>query len=103
MNEPYVWPLTLLGRQWTECGEDHARDCNQSIYTYPPTIIRLEFETNVGFQFGAYEAAKRTLADLEGHGDTHHINPYSKFVAGGVAGMVSQCVRPLLFLIVTSS
>jgi solute carrier family 25 phosphate transporter 23/24/25/41 len=41
-------------------------------------------------KFGSYEAAKRTLAHLEGHGDPHQINPYSKFVAGGVGGMISQ-------------
>jgi len=47
-------------------------------------------------QFGSYEAAKRTLAELEGHGDPLRINPYSKFVAGGLAGMVAQfAVYPL--------
>ncbi|RYP14896.1 hypothetical protein DL765_006038 [Monosporascus sp. GIB2] len=57
-------------------------------------VVKIMPETAI--RFGAYEAAKRTLADLEGHGDTHHINPYSKFVAGGFAGMVSQfCVYPL--------
>ncbi len=47
-------------------------------------------------QFGSYEAAKRTLAKFEGHGDPLRINPYSKFVAGGLAGMIAQCcVYPL--------
>ncbi|KAH6679551.1 mitochondrial carrier domain-containing protein [Halenospora varia] len=41
-------------------------------------------------KFGSYEAAKRALAQLEGHGDPTNINPYSKFVAGGVGGIVSQ-------------
>jgi solute carrier family 25 phosphate transporter 23/24/25/41 len=41
-------------------------------------------------KFGSYEAAKRALAHLEGHGDPQNINPYSKFVAGGVGGLVSQ-------------
>ncbi|KAF4628020.1 hypothetical protein G7Y89_g10133 [Cudoniella acicularis] len=41
-------------------------------------------------KFGSYEAAKRALAQLEGHGDPGSINPYSKFVAGGVGGLVSQ-------------
>jgi solute carrier family 25 phosphate transporter 23/24/25/41 len=41
-------------------------------------------------KFGSYEAAKRALAELEGHGDPKKINPYSKFVAGGIGGMVSQ-------------
>ncbi|KAK7755884.1 hypothetical protein SLS62_002171 [Diatrype stigma] len=59
-------------------------------------VVKIMPETAI--RFGAYEAAKRTLADLEGHGNTHHINPYSKFVAGGVAGMVSQyCDRLSLY------
>ncbi len=41
-------------------------------------------------KFGSYEAAKRALAQLEGHGDPQNINPYSKFVAGGAGGLVSQ-------------
>ena len=41
-------------------------------------------------KFGSYEAAKRALAQLEGHGDPQNINPYSKFVAGGVGGLISQ-------------
>lgn len=41
-------------------------------------------------KFGSYEGAKRALAKLEGHGDAARINPYSKFVAGGVGGMISQ-------------
>jgi solute carrier family 25 phosphate transporter 23/24/25/41 len=47
-------------------------------------------------KFGSYEAAKRALAQLEGHGDPKKINPYSKFVAGGVGGIISQLfVYPL--------
>ncbi|KAH8677520.1 mitochondrial carrier domain-containing protein [Xylariales sp. PMI_506] len=53
-------------------------------------VIKIMPETAI--RFGAYEAAKKTLARLEGHGDIHHINPYSKFVAGGVAGMTAQFV-----------
>lgn len=43
-------------------------------------------------QFGAYEAAKKTLAEFEGHGDTQKINKWSKFAAGGLAGMAAQYV-----------
>lgn len=43
-------------------------------------------------KFGSYEFAKKFLAQLEGHGDTQNINPYSKFIAGGIGGMVSQLV-----------
>jgi len=47
-------------------------------------------------QFGSYEAAKKALAALEGHGDPTYINPWSKFIAGGLAGMTAQfCVYPL--------
>ncbi|KAI1430893.1 mitochondrial carrier [Xylaria sp. CBS 124048] len=57
-------------------------------------VVKIMPETAI--RFGAYEAAKNALAGLEGHRDPHHINPYSKFVAGGVAGMVAQfCVYPL--------
>ncbi|CAG8973242.1 hypothetical protein HYALB_00000001 [Hymenoscyphus albidus] len=47
-------------------------------------------------KFGGYEAAKRALAQFEGHGDPQKINAYSKFVAGGVGGLISQLfVYPL--------
>ena len=45
-------------------------------------------------KFGSYEAAKRALARFEGHDDPQNINPYSKFVAGGVGGLVSQSDIP---------
>lgn len=41
-------------------------------------------------KFGSFEAAKRAMAQIEGHGDPARINPYSKFVAGGFGGVVSQ-------------
>ncbi|KAG6359865.1 hypothetical protein INS49_010918 [Diaporthe citri] len=57
-------------------------------------VIKIMPETAI--KFGSYEAAKRTLATLEGHDDPTRINPYSKFAAGGVAGMTAQfCVYPL--------
>ncbi|KAI1178207.1 mitochondrial carrier domain-containing protein [Nemania sp. FL0916] len=57
-------------------------------------VVKIMPETAI--RFGAYEAAKNALAGLEGHSDTHNINPYSKFVAGGLAGMAAQfCVYPL--------
>ncbi|KAB8293847.1 hypothetical protein EYC80_009328 [Monilinia laxa] len=43
-------------------------------------------------KFGSFEAAKKHLAQLEGHGNPKKINPYSKFVAGGFAGIMSQLV-----------
>jgi len=44
-------------------------------------------------RFGSFEAAKRALAQLEGHGDPKKINPYSKFLAGGIGGMAAQYVH----------
>ncbi|KAL6706796.1 hypothetical protein ACN47E_005132 [Coniothyrium glycines] len=41
-------------------------------------------------KFGSYEAAKRIFAKIEGHDDPTIIHSWSKFVAGGMAGMVSQ-------------
>lgn len=41
-------------------------------------------------RFGSYEAAKKALARFEGHEDTKNINVVSKFVAGGLAGVVAQ-------------
>lgn len=41
-------------------------------------------------KFGSYEASKRALARIEGKGDVDSISPLSKFLAGGVGGVVSQ-------------
>ncbi|KAF2496392.1 calcium dependent mitochondrial carrier protein-like protein [Lophium mytilinum] len=47
-------------------------------------------------KFGSYEAAKRVFARFEGHNDPSQIHSWSKFFAGGVAGMVSQfAIYPL--------
>lgn len=43
-------------------------------------------------KFGSYEAAKRLMAKVEGHGDTNRIHPYSKFIAGGIGGITSQAI-----------
>ena len=43
-------------------------------------------------RFGSFEAAKRALAQLEGHGDAKSLSPSSKFLAGGLGGMASQYV-----------
>lgn len=42
-------------------------------------------------KFGAYEAAKRTFANLEGT-DPKHLHATAQFLAGGIGGVVSQCV-----------
>ncbi|KAF2198898.1 calcium dependent mitochondrial carrier protein-like protein [Delitschia confertaspora ATCC 74209] len=41
-------------------------------------------------KFGSYEAAKRVFAKIEGHNDPGRIHSWSKFISGGLAGMVSQ-------------
>lgn len=41
-------------------------------------------------RFGAYEAAKKAVARFEGHNDPKNISVFSKFVAGGLAGVVAQ-------------
>ncbi|KAM0715920.1 hypothetical protein Q7P37_008434 [Cladosporium fusiforme] len=43
-------------------------------------------------KFGSYEASKRAVARFEGHSDTKNISAPSQFVAGGMAGMISQAV-----------
>lgn len=42
-------------------------------------------------KFGAYEAAKRAFANLEGT-DPKHLHATAQFLAGGFGGVVSQCV-----------
>lgn len=42
-------------------------------------------------KFGAYEAAKKTLASIEGT-DPRHLHATAQFLAGGFGGVVSQCV-----------
>jgi solute carrier family 25 phosphate transporter 23/24/25/41 len=43
-------------------------------------------------KFGSYEAAKRALANFEGHGDPKKLSSWSKFTSGGLAGMIAQYV-----------
>jgi len=42
-------------------------------------------------KFGAYEAAKRAFARLDGS-DPKHLHPTAQFMAGGIGGVVSQCI-----------
>lgn len=51
-------------------------------------VIKIMPETAI--KFGSYEAAKRALANFEGHGDPSQLHSYSKFTAGGLAGMIAQ-------------
>lgn len=36
------------------------------------------------------KGSKRALAKLEGHNDAQQIHPWSKFLAGGIGGLISQ-------------
>ncbi|KAI9713179.1 MAG: hypothetical protein M1820_001164 [Bogoriella megaspora] len=51
-------------------------------------VIKVMPESAV--KFGSYEGSKRLIAQAEGHGDPRKISPTSQFIAGGVAGMISQ-------------
>jgi len=42
-------------------------------------------------KFGAYEASKKALAKIEGS-ESNHLRPMTQFLAGGIGGVVSQCV-----------
>jgi solute carrier family 25 phosphate transporter 23/24/25/41 len=41
-------------------------------------------------KFGSFEASKRALAQIEGHGDPNKISSVSKFISGGTGGVISQ-------------
>lgn len=41
-------------------------------------------------KFGGYEAAKKAIAQFEGHSDTKQISGHGRFIAGGIGGIVSQ-------------
>ncbi|KAL5606952.1 hypothetical protein BROUX41_003320 [Berkeleyomyces rouxiae] len=57
-------------------------------------VLKIMPETAI--KFGTYEAAKRAMANFEGHNDTKNISSWSKFASGGFAGIVAQfCVYPL--------
>lgn len=43
-------------------------------------------------KFGTYEAMKRVCAKIEGHSNPMANSGASKFISGGVSGMVSQYV-----------
>lgn len=42
-------------------------------------------------KFGAYEAAKKAFAKIDGS-DPKHLHPTAQFMAGGIGGVVSQCI-----------
>jgi hypothetical protein len=53
-----------------------------------------DFHIFGGCSLIALQAAKRAMACLEGVEDVSQISPLSRFVAGGVGGVVSQYVFP---------
>lgn len=42
------------------------------------------------FTLTAIKGSKRAFAKVEGHSDPRQISPWSKFMAGGMGGMISQ-------------
>lgn len=55
-------------------------------------VVKIMPESSI--KFGAYEAAKRFLARVEGHGDPKKLFASSQFLAGGTGGIVAQYVDP---------
>ena len=41
-------------------------------------------------KFGSYEASKRALARIEGHDESSQISGVSRFIAGGMGGIIAQ-------------
>jgi solute carrier family 25 phosphate transporter 23/24/25/41 len=74
----------------------YAGKCSKTRYARGTNVISgnglnvIKVMPESAIKFGSYEAAKRLFAKVEGHNDPQIIHSWSKFVAGGMAGMVSQ-------------
>ncbi|KAK5112632.1 hypothetical protein LTR62_003947 [Meristemomyces frigidus] len=76
---------------WKACGELWAAGGIRSLFAGNGiNVVKVMPESAV--KFGSYEACKRGVAHMEGHNDPTNISQPSQFVAGGVAGMISQAV-----------
>ncbi|KAI9670416.1 MAG: hypothetical protein M1829_004739 [Trizodia sp. TS-e1964] len=51
-------------------------------------VIKIIPESSI--KFGSYEAAKLAFARFEGHNDPKQISGVSKFIAGGIGGMIAH-------------
>ncbi|EGP84463.1 uncharacterized protein MYCGRDRAFT_101279 [Zymoseptoria tritici IPO323] len=80
---------------WIACKDLWAAGGMRSLFAGNGlNVIKVMPESSV--KFGAYEASKRAIANLEGHGDPKRIASASMFAAGGTAGMIAQAaVYPL--------
>ncbi|KXT16547.1 hypothetical protein AC579_6278 [Pseudocercospora musae] len=76
---------------WNACKELWAAGGMRSLFAGNGiNVVKVMPESSV--KFGAYEAAKRAIAKVEGHGNPKHISSSSTFMAGGCAGMIAQAV-----------
>ncbi|KAK4574468.1 hypothetical protein LTR86_001309 [Recurvomyces mirabilis] len=76
---------------WKAVGELWAAGGVRSLFAGNGiNVVKVMPESAV--KFGSYEACKRAVAHMEGHNDPTNISQPSQFVAGGVAGMISQAV-----------
>ncbi|KAF2761805.1 calcium dependent mitochondrial carrier protein-like protein [Pseudovirgaria hyperparasitica] len=86
-------PFAAIGRAWRPIA-NAMKDLWQaggirSLYAGNGlNVVKVMPESAI--KFGSYEATKRFFATLEGIEDPNNIHSYAKFMAGGVAGMVSQ-------------
>ncbi|KAJ9667459.1 hypothetical protein H2201_002327 [Coniosporium apollinis] len=86
-------PLKVAKSAWRPladaCKELWAAGGMRSLYAGNGlNVIKVMPESAI--KFGSYEASKRVFAKLEGHNDPDRIQSWSKFVCGGVGGMISQ-------------
>jgi len=84
-----------VNSMWFACKELWAAGGIRSLFAGNGiNVLKVMPESSV--KFGAYEASKRAIAKVEGHGDPKRIASVSMFVAGGTAGMIAQAaVYPL--------
>ncbi|KAF7197279.1 Calcium-binding mitochondrial carrier SAL1 [Pseudocercospora fuligena] len=76
---------------WNACKELWAAGGMRSLFAGNGiNVVKVMPESSV--KFGAYEAAKRAIAKVEGHGNPKQISSSSTFIAGGCAGMIAQAV-----------
>ncbi|KAF1995924.1 mitochondrial carrier [Amniculicola lignicola CBS 123094] len=76
-------PLAVATKELWAAGGMHSLYAGNGL-----NVVKVMPESAI--KFGSYEAAKRVFAKIEGHDNPNAIHSWSKFVSGGVAGMISQ-------------